>query len=307
VLEVMGSLDLPQTLGTKNRVTLSGGYSRNTFDPYYGVSNAAAPDPSLPSSYYAFDLRVPSVSAIVRRPLWGSLSAFVGYRFEWLSVRVRPNSLLADQGYPGLDNARYAELFAGVLLDTRDIEADPREGHLIELSVRGAASPLGSQFAAVHAYGSAAFYRTILPNVIPRLVLAGRVGAQISGGDIPLPILADFGAYSIVQGLGGASTLRGFFLQQFIGRGKLMGNLELRWRFFDTWIKGHPFGLSAVAFVDSGRVFAEPGPDSTAIGGLHTDTGLGARITWEEVFVLRFDAGWSPNQVRFFVTLGQLF
>ena len=99
----------------------------------------------------------------------------------------------------------------------------------------------------------------------------------------------------------------GYYLQQFIGPGKVIGNLEARYRFIDTRLNGHAFAAAAVLFADTGRVLGVSGPRATGLGGLHTDVGGGARVTWEDAFVLRFDAGASPGQVRLFVTLGELF
>ncbi len=261
------SLDLPRLLGSPYRVELLAGYRRDVAAPYYGIGNATRPDPAAASTLYTYDEESALARARVRRTLVGPLSVLLGYRFIAQAVRAKPGSLLARDAPFGSGGGRYGELALGLAYDTRDDELAPNRGVLLEAAARATAAALGSEGSSAGFFLSASAYRELAHG----LVLAARVAGDGTVGEVPFDRLGDFGSlvtpFFLVEGVGGALTVRGLMQSEYVGRAKAIGNLELRYRIFDTTVFGHAFGLGAVAFVDAGRVF-NPG-EPLASGGVH--------------------------------------
>ncbi|MBP1684886.1 MAG: outer membrane protein, family [Deltaproteobacteria bacterium] len=120
--------------------------------------------------------------------------------------------------------------------------------------------------------------------------------------------------------LGGADTLRGFFPHRFVGKGRVLINLELRSRlvefdFFHLW----HVRLDGVAFADMGRVYLTGSEideefhlDSEIFDRLTADFqfsyGPGLRIALSEALVARIDLGFSKEETgQVFLAFGHTF
>ncbi|SEK49385.1 Surface antigen [Stigmatella aurantiaca] len=277
--------------------------------------------------YYTYDLKsLPRLRLNLRRAVARSWNLFLGYRFR--PDRVVPrysaddlgqsgdSKLMEDakagvlegfeEGVPRSIPARTSEVLAGLQYDTRDVEASPSSGMFHELSVRGGAGPLGSQFDYWGATLHARFYLPVLPGS-RRLVAGARVLADVLGGEVPLTLLPFFGGLEGKDGLGGVYSARGLLLRRFQGPAKLLLNGELRWTALSGGLFGQQFGLTLVGFVDSGRVWRNL--DFQEGGGLKTSAGGGLRIAWNREFVIRADygVGLSESTSGFYLDFGHLF
>ena len=174
------------------------------------------------------------------------------------------------------------------MLDNRDNEPAPNKGYWIEGSVR---SGLGDwTFVG---------FNTTLRGYVPlvgenKLVGAGRVVFDGLAGDAPVRELATAGGFQSFQFLGGDRSVRGIRQARYLGRGKALAQLELRWRFVEFNIGGKvPIALTLLGFGDLGSV-------STYLGdpfhGPYPGTGGGLRIAMDENFIIRADMGVSPEE-----------
>jgi len=132
------------------------------------------------------------------------------------------------------------------------------------------------------------------------------VGLRVNGEWIEAP--TDEIPFWEMSELGGADTLRGFFPHRFVGKGRILINLELRSRLvaFD-FLKLWHVKLDGVVFGDAGRVYLGSGEirdefhlDSDIFDRLTGDFqfsyGPGLRIALSEALVARIDAGFSKEE-----------
>ncbi len=186
---------------------------------------------------------------------------------------------------------------AGLLWDGRDHETEPTLGMYHELALRAGVGD-GGHLAVGAANGTLRFYVPLVPD---RLTLAMRFMGDVVFGKPPF--------YELLF-LGDESLVRGVPWRRFHGRIRLLANVELRAQLVHFTIAKVPFTFGVVAFVDSGRVFADYQANPTLDGrgaGLKLGTGGGLRLRWGDGFIIRFDTAWSPDGVGYYVAIDHIF
>jgi hypothetical protein len=209
-----------------------------------------------------------------------------------------------DQAYGGSTTL----LKAGLVYDTRDIEANPMKGIWTEMQFLLAPSFLGngdlsySRIAITHRQ-----YFTLAPHV---LSLAYRLSYQAKlGGTMPyymLPFVYNTAPALTRDGLGGAKTIRGVLRNRIVGDDFAYGNLELRWKFLRTMVGKQNIYLALSGFLDGGMVTGKYKFDMSGVpqndteaqnlikGGdekLHLGAGGGLHIVMNQNFVVAVDYG----------------
>lgn len=201
---------------------------------------------------------------------------------------------------------------AAIVWDTRDFEADPSKGALLELSNEFSPSFLGSDFqfnkASVHAH----WYQTIWnqEDSYRRLVFAGNFsGSFISGSKINFIELFDIARQTkrndILKALGGAYSMRGYRESRFTAPTLLFFNLELRSHLFDFVLFNQDIGVGLTPFYDVGGVWDSP--EKVNFKKWRGAPGLGARFSWNQSTILRVDYARSRESSQFFVGADYLF
>ena len=277
--------------------------------------------------YYTYDQQTfPRIHLDVRRELAGPWRLYLGYRLRFEQVLARygagdlgqsgDSKLMEDAaagllvGYDGRATdsipQRTAELTAGVQYDTRDIESAPTLGMYHELSVRGAASFLGSGYD----YWGAALHLRAFHPVVPGyrgLVAGWRALFDVTGGRVPFTQLYLFGGLNGQEGVGGVYSTRGILKNRFQGPAKLLLNAELRWTPFPLSFSRQQLDFTLVGFVDAGRAwrdlrFQEGGGLKAAVGG-------GLHFAWNREFIIRADygVGLTEPSTGFYLEFGQMF
>ena len=146
---------------------------------------------------------------------------------------------------------------AGLVYDSRNVEANPTSGMWTEFTfamVPGALSRDDISFtklSVVHRQ-----YFPLLPN---KLSLVYRLGYQQTiAGHTPFyaqPYIYEAWPNSAsAEGIGGAKNVRGILRNRIVGNGIAYGNLELRWKFFQTIVKKQNLYLALAPFLDGGMV-----------------------------------------------------
>jgi len=197
---------------------------------------------------------------------------------------------------------------AGVIYDTRDIEANPSKGIWTELFFMMAPSFLGNN---ENAFTKVVFthrqYFTILPKQLTFVYRLGYQGTLL--GKAPFYsqpyMFSSFSAVTIVEGLGGAKSLRGILRDRLVGDGILYGNFEFRWKFIRTKIGNQNLYVALNPFFDAGRVVQLIGLDESKIPldevasnyvtgskeKFHFTLGCGLHIALNENFVISANVG----------------
>ena len=200
-------------------------------------------------------------------------------------------------------------LKAGLVYDTRDIQAFPTRGIWADVMYSYAPSFLGdgdfeySKLTAV--------LRHYLSLGSKNLVFAYRLGYQGTiSGTVPFHMQPHIVPAILVgatsQGLGGSKTLRGVRRNRVVGDGIVLGNAEFRWKFYKGRLFKQNFYLGTNAFLDVGRVVdkievdisqEEMGDDlfddyfAPGTEDFHLGVGLGLKLGLNENFIVSFDYG----------------
>ena len=126
------------------------------------------------------------------------------------------------------------------------------------------------------------------------LVLAHRLRAEAVLGDLPF--------YEELA-LGGSGSVRGLAAARDRGEGKILANVELRWRGLPLW-RQRQVWLGGLAFVDAGQIFELDSGPSTS--DWRRGLGGGLRLHWHSTIV-RADYGASGGRTGLYITFEQVF
>lgn len=242
----------------------------------------------------------------------GRMRVLGGFEFAYLNVTPFSGSSMVRNDYDagkikGLYKGQVTILQAGIVWDTRDLETDPSRGVFLEATNELSLQALGSKYNFDKVFVHAKGYQKVLPGVFNKMVLAGRFGMGYTMGQAPFFEYQDeWSSEGSIEGLGGASTLRGYKQSRFLGRVMNFANVELRTRFAQTALLGQHLAFSAVPFFDIGGVW-----DSLKrinhFENYRYNEGLGLRIAWNVNTILRFDYAVSEEDKQFFFSFGQTF
>ena len=194
----------------------------------------------------------------------------------------------------------------GLTYDTRDYEPDPSSGVMAQALLEGTARWLGASSDFGHLTAKFQGYRRLVPD-LTRLVLAVNAVYSAHFGVVPFYALPSLAAPNEEgkEGLGGWTTLRGYYANRFVGKVKMHGSLELRWSPFDFTVWNQHFKPTLVPFVDAGRVFDKIGRFS--LNDWKVAGGIGLRLIWNLATIISFDVGFSRESSLFYVELGHQF
>jgi outer membrane protein assembly factor BamA len=134
---------------------------------------------------------------------------------------------------------------------------------------------------------------------LKRLVLAARLAGEGTGGNPPLATQLEMESSDLpFIAVGGYHSLRGYYDARFIGPGKLLGGLEMRYA--PVWAPS-VVELLIVGFYDCGRVFAPGERFRITTQGLHRSGGaeVAVRFLRNSLLVVGVGAGSEGTQVLF--------
>jgi hypothetical protein len=215
-----------------------------------------------------------------------------------------------ERDFPEGEGGFASVVQAGVMLDTRDNEPSPRRGFWLESSMRAATSAWGSSWNWAGANATARVFLPILDGEAPlRLTLANRLVFDAVVGDIPIQELVRPGGFTEYLSFGGADMGRGIRVQRYVGKLKVFGQSELRWRFVEWQMFGSNFALSTNGIIDVGYVGVEVF-DQEPGGQVPFGVGGAVLFHWNENFMLRVEVATSAIEnygTSVYITLGQSF
>jgi hypothetical protein len=193
----------------------------------------------------------------------------------------------------------------GMVYDTRDFEPNPMKGMWSEVVLFAAPKFFGNgdfgynKISATHRQ-----YFTLMKD---KLSLAYRLNYQGTiSGTVPFfmqpYMINSFSNTSNTDGLGGSKTLRGVLRNRVVGDAFAFGNIELRWKFFNTILLNQDIYLALNPFVDTGKVLKKidfPSGANTSNSdyfindeeALHTSIGAGLKVVLNQNFIVAIDYG----------------
>lgn len=206
-----------------------------------------------------------------------------------------PKSLYASDfpdGEPGFSSV----LQAGIAVDARDFEPWPKQGYFFEASLRGASPWWGSAFD--HRGVNAALSSYALVGRAPDVVIANRFLVDVIDGDAPTEELALTGGVRGNAAFGGQWIGRGVRDHRYIGKLKVVDQLELRSDLTTVDIFGARLDFGTSMFVDAGFIAADAPAVAATVepGGVLVGMGIGLMILLDRSILMRVDVAGSPNE-----------
>jgi hypothetical protein len=277
------------------RLALSLSGARRARDNYFGIGNASIFDGDLVTAtqrryYQARDTRW-TARGELQRHLVGGLRLLGGFSAErWTIAPPDGPSVLAADAAGGVDPSigvatSDITLRGGLVFDTRDDEAAANRGVLLEAIH---ATTVGGDLDYTRTTASAAGYLPVGESV----VIAARAMAQGMGGTPRLGSLYLVEASDRpYRGLGGGLSHRALAVNRFIGRHKLLFNLDVRYHVVNL---PRTARATLLGFVDAGRVF-EGEPLTFTTTGLKWGGGLGLYLQIARSGILGTTLGRGPD------------
>jgi hypothetical protein len=261
------------------RFGLTLGIARANRLGYYGQGNASVYEKDSITATRPYFYRVSRTLrsariTVQRRVLPGvPLRVLVGSTLERTDFRELPGESWFQRdraaGVIRSDDVPFNDQIGrvGIVLDWRDLEADPHRGVFVEgLIARGRGYTRTT--AGLRAY----------VHPLDRLILAARVGAERITGRPPLAAqLTMESSEGPFVAVGGFRSLRGYHDARFVGPGKLLGGVEARYG-----IKWAPrvVEIKLTMFYDVGRVFGPGESIRLTRNGLHSSFGGGLALAF---------------------------
>ena len=299
-----------------------------TYDEQTSAASALLPDGTASPNYNHYQYDTPSATVAVERDFWGGrVRAQYGAvaEYTWITTADgTPTQGTDPRGHVfpaahgptllGIDClARRVfgcaggwndMLKAGVALDTRDFEPDPKKGVFIDATGEWSSRAFGSSLDYLRFTFAARWYWSPFPK-LTNLVVAVRILYSMQTGDVPFYAMNVLALTEGDQtGLGGERTLRGFRQDRFVGPVAALGNAELRWTFVHFKLLKQLFSIQIAPLVDVGRVFDKVGFD---FQNWEVSGGGGLRIAWNRSTILMFDVGVSSEDTGFYIDFGMPF
>ncbi len=187
----------------------------------------------------------------------------------------------------------HLEAKAGLVYDSRDMEAAPSKGIWAEAYVNGSPRLFGVESGYLKLV---AHFRQYLSLGTDRFVFAYHLGYQDTVlGETPFYMLPVIYTLYLRQtgseGLGGLNTVRGLIQNRLTGEGYLWGNFELRARLFDFKFIGQSWYLATNPFLDAGYVSRAYREDVFGVGDRYAvSAGAGLKLAMNQNFIISVEA-----------------
>ncbi|HZR84327.1 MAG TPA: BamA/TamA family outer membrane protein [Candidatus Binatia bacterium] len=278
-----------------------GGYMDDSKE-FFGLgNNDVGPDPVSNENIR----RIAGAAAFGMHLLDGQLAITGSLTPRWTKVgrgqsHKTPSTTTLFPDLPGIRGGWTSEMAVSAVFSTRRSVARPTQGWVLLFKTAYVPS-LGSDFEYTRLLFDASY---LYPLLTRRQVLGVRLGGEALLGP------SDRIPFYELSYLGGEDTLRGYFPQRFLGKGRVLGSAEYRlklvdFEFMDVW---HVF-IDGVGFVDAGRVFLDAKDfEDNFLDSYRWDYGGGVRIAFSSGEVARIDVAFSEeNKPLVYLTFGHTF
>lgn len=277
------------------------GIERAQRAPYFGLGRAtslsdSAEDANGDVPYYRYGLLRSGAFVALQRTVGSPrLRLLAGARARhYRALPLEGTTLLSDDLAAGrvsaADTGRHdvVELRYGVIYDTRDEEASPTKGLLIEA--------LGATSVSGPGYGRTLLGARAFVPVGEFTTLALRAQVESITDDAPYWLQYErLTSWRPEDGFGGPTTLRTVIPGRFLGPNRWLASVDLRYRKYDIPLPTNPVRLWLVAFADAGQVFSSSEPIS--LSDLTADVGTGFRLQFSKGTLFGLDLGLNTDQV----------
>jgi len=272
--------------------------------PYYGVGNDAFINDSTQSlfpHYYRYQL-LRTTAYVAYQHMLGSPHLRIHLAAQARHYAADPledstlfaadvrGGTLSDSG-----TASTAELRLGLLWDTRDEEASPSRGVLLETM---AARALGDNDYTRYLVGA----RVFVPlDEFESWVLGLRQTTELASGTVPFYVAYErLTTWYLEDGFGGDRSLRLQPPGRYVAPNRVVVSADLRHKVLDVPYPASPFRLWMLGFGDIGRLWNAG--ETPQLRGLHWSAGLGGRAQFAKGTLFGVDIGASDAGFGFAIS-----
>ena len=185
----------------------------------------------------------------------------------------------------------HLEMKAGVVYDSRDMEAAPSRGIWAEAYLNGSPDLFGTGTSYLKLVAHFRQYLSLWQGAVFAYHLAYQGSVLGESPFYMLPVI-----YTLYlrqtgsEGLGGYNTVRGLIQNALVGEGYLWGNFELRQRIVDFKFLGANWYLAVNPFVDAGYVAQTYKEEIFGVGQRWAvSAGAGIKLAMNENFIISFE------------------
>lgn len=293
------------------RVTSAVSFQYDPLYYFYGFNGAENYDPSLDLNRTTGVARYNYQRSMLRVLLdfQGSISSHLNWA-AGLSFWSMANSAHSSEHYDaatslfnqyvgaGLipanqaDGGSHLEMKAGIVYDSRDMEAAPNRGIWAEAYLNGSPDLFGQGSSYLKLVAHFRQYLSLWKGA----VFAYHLGYQGTIlGESPFYMLPVIYTLYLRQtgseGLGGYNTVRGLIQNRLTGEGYLWGNFELRQKLVSFDFIGEHWYVAVNPFIDAGYIAQPYRADAFGCGQrLAVSAGAGLKLAMNENFIVSFEA-----------------
>jgi outer membrane protein assembly factor BamA len=203
---------------------------------------------------------------------------------------------------PGIGGARSNYLGVAIVYNSRDEIVRPTRGWEVIAKYLSADHALWNDDADFSKIIVDASYT--VPLVWRRQIVAVHGNTEVMFGDDE-----DIPFFELCS-LGGDDTMRGYFPNRFLGKGRMLFNLEYRLNLINfNFRRMWDIDIDGVGFGDAGRVYKGASDfRHNVFDRMRYSYGGGLRIGFSSGLVARLDVGFSPEETGlFYLTFGHTF
>ena len=282
-------LDFPNLFDTRLRLDVVSGYESWEDSNFFGIGNDVPrlrPE-ATPTRYYNYDVVNFWLVPTLRVPVTKKWDIFLKANIRFADVKHYENSLLTETRPVGFSGGFYPQWSFGLLTDRRNKEPSTSQGYMFEASVRTAQRFLLSDFES---YGANITFRQWFEmGDSDEYVFAYRIAVDTNQGETPFFHQSKLGGSQWVE-LGGNIVLRGLPFGRYHGLTTLYSNTEIRAKLVNFRLWNRKFAVLGVTYLDAARVW-HPDATDNRLFNIHVTAGVGPRLVYNDVFVVRLDIG----------------
>jgi outer membrane protein assembly factor BamA len=270
---------------------------------FFGIGdNDVGPDPVSNHNIR----RIVGTATLGRKFLDDTLTLNLSLTYRWTKIGIgqshkTPSTTTLFPDLPGIRGGRSNEIAVSAVYSDRENVERPTRGWLAILRVAGVPDLFGNDFSYTRLLFDVSY---LLPLLTRRQVLGVRVdGEALLGPSSQIPFYE-------LSSLGGEDTLRGYFPQRFLGKGRALGSAEYRLKLIDFYFWSlWEVMIDGVAFADVGRVWTDAQDfENHVLDDYRWDYGGGLRIAFSSGEVARIDVAVSEeNKGLVYLAFGHTF
>jgi hypothetical protein len=306
------TLKIPSFFSKNLKLRMSYEYKESISQRYFSIGNNTNfnkdfIDPKnsnyIDSKYYKYNLIYPSFKFDISFNIPDTkFFIFTGLGLEKAGIETYGTKTLIVQEKPtGISGGNTNYFKAGLKFDSRDYEINPNKGFTASVAYTKHTDKIKSDYN----YTNLNLTQMSFFPLGSYITFAQRIMIEELWGNTPFFALNEFKSYDEYRGLGGENVLRGAPEGRFVDDVKFISQIELRIKFYKTYLFKRKTRFIIIPFWDFGRVWDKY--ESINFSNLHHSFGSEFRMVLDRDFIASFTLGFTKERVATYLSFGETF